>query len=151
MRRAIACMFALALGLALAVGALTPAAAQPPPPPSSGGPVVLMGIDAENGGPGGHGPPATYTRLVNNILAQVTKPAAEVVVVGCKPGTGTGNFWAAVFPGHRCVTGGPAILAETFLTARLVAVVSDQPETPDGGLRCSDEDPALDDPSTQAE
>lgn len=118
----------------------------------SGGPVVLMGIDAEDGGPNAHGPTATYSKLVSNILAQTTKPTGvEVLVIGCKPGTNTKQFWDAVFPAHRCVSGGAAILAETFQQAKLVAVVSDQYNTPSGGLTCHDEDPALDDTSTQVE
>jgi hypothetical protein len=38
--------------------------------PVTGGPVVLMGIDAEDGG---HPPPANYTNLVNTIYTQSTK------------------------------------------------------------------------------
>jgi hypothetical protein len=146
MKRLLLLLSLLAAGLVTLVTAPT-AGAQ-----VSGGPVVLMGIDAEDGGPGGHGPPATYTRLVNNILAQTTKVApTQLIVIGCKPGTDTGTFWATVFPAAVCVQGGAAITALTFQEARMYAVVSDELNTPFGGLTCHDEDPALDDPTTQTE
>ena len=43
----------------------------------SGGPVVLMGIDAEDGGPGGHGPIAVYASVVNDILANASGAPAS--------------------------------------------------------------------------
>lgn len=144
-----------AIIVAIAVAALRPTPLQAQTPEeAAGGPVVLMGIDAEDGHTsfaGAHGPIATYQRLVNNILNQTTKPATnQLLVIGCKPGTDTGMFWASVFPAHRCVTGGAAILAEDFTDDRMIAVVSDEYNTWFGGLTCHDEDPALDDDVTEA-
>lgn len=152
-------LVALGVVMVLALGLIgsTPTTAQvvstptPTPAPSAGGPVVLMGIDAENGGPNGHGPPATYTNLVNNIMAQTTKAApVPLLVIGKKPGTNTQQFWDTVFPGNVGITGGAAILADPLTQYKMIAIVSDQLNTPSGGLTCHDEDPALDDPVTQA-
>jgi hypothetical protein len=49
---------------------------------TSGGPLVLMGIDAEDGGLGGHGPITAYRDVVNNILLRTTKPGTGILVIG---------------------------------------------------------------------
>src|SRR5215207_9969423 len=41
------------------------------PEAAVGGPVVIMGIDAEDGGPGAHGPITVYEDIVNSVLANV--------------------------------------------------------------------------------
>src|SRR3972149_9848441 len=52
-------------GVLFAGGLARPASA------AVGGPVVLMGIDAEDGGVGGHGPISVYGDVVSRILAEV--------------------------------------------------------------------------------
>ena len=114
-----------------------------------GGPVVLMGIDAEDGGPFGHGPPVTYTNIVNNVHSQATKPASSgLLVIGCGKSAfdNVTTFWNAVFPAHTCVNGA-AISTISFAPFRMIAVVSDQFNTPSGGLTCggsTSEDARLD-------
>lgn len=39
-----------------------------------------MGIDAEDGGPGGHGPITTYEDVVNSILSNVTNGGSGILV-----------------------------------------------------------------------
>jgi hypothetical protein len=145
LRRRLAVTAALIVGLLMA--ALAPGTAQASP----GGPVVLMGIDAEDafGTPGGHGPAATYTNIVNNIQAQVTKVAPNpLLVIGCgKSATDdVTTFWNAVAPIHTCVNGAAAISAVDFTLYKMIAVASDANNTPSGGLTCSagGEDAALD-------
>lgn len=53
------------VALTVAFVTLTPV---PPSVAASGGPVVVTGIDAEDGGPGAHGPIANYVTLVSSIL-----------------------------------------------------------------------------------
>ena len=66
----------LALLSALAGGpnAINPltAGAAPAGGGPSGGPVLLAGIDAEDGGVDGHGPISVYVDLVEGVLANVT-------------------------------------------------------------------------------
>lgn len=64
----------------------------------SGGPVVLMGIDAEDGGPGGHGPIANYVSVVNDVLGDATNGGSGILVIGGgkHPGDGPTTFWNAI-------------------------------------------------------
>ena len=69
----------------------------------SGGPVVLMGIDAEDGGPGGHGPLAVYANVVSSILADVTNGGSGILVIGggkdtTPPVDDVTGFWDQVAP-----------------------------------------------------
>lgn len=41
-----------------------------------------MGVDAQDGGIGAHGPVAVYTALISNVLAQATNGGANILVVG---------------------------------------------------------------------
>jgi hypothetical protein len=136
MRRSLTLLSAIAV--AVLASAITPATAGAQT--ITGGPVVLMGIDAEDGGPGGHGPPATYTNIVNNINAQVTKTGTTqtLLVIGCNKSLGdnVSTFWNTVFPPHICVNGA-AISTVNFAAFRMIAVVSDVLNTPSGGLTCS--------------
>ncbi len=78
----------------LAVHEAAPASA------ATGGPVVLMGIDAEDGGPGAHGPSATYAAVINSIYSDVTNGGTNILVIGCgKLATDHATtFWNAVAP-----------------------------------------------------
>lgn len=69
--------FTLAAALAVSFVA-APAAGQQ----ERGGPVVLMGIDAEDCGPDGHGPITVYEDVLTDILNNVNKPGQGVLVIG---------------------------------------------------------------------
>lgn len=57
-----------------------------------GGPIILMGIDAEDGGVGGHGPNHVYQSVVKGILAKVTNGNSGIVVIGAN-GNDPKEFW----------------------------------------------------------
>lgn len=111
------------------------------------GPVVLMGIDAEDGGPGAHGPVSVYGDVVEFVYNQAFGGTGILVIGGGKGGDlsnpcGAGMdhvtaFWNAL----SLDTGipvtyvfGPAIATTSFSPYRMIAVVSDQFNTPCGGL-----------------
>ncbi len=84
LRLSLAIVLALILALALVLAAFL-STADPGGPVNaqvSGGPVVLMGIDAEDGGPGGHGPLAVYVNVVSSISADVTNGGSGILVIG---------------------------------------------------------------------
>ena len=87
------CVVALAVALLTVFGAPARAA--------TGGPVVLMGIDAEDGGPGGHGPNSIYQDVVNNTLSQATNGGSGILVVGGgkDPSDNVTQFWNAIDAG----------------------------------------------------
>jgi len=99
--------------------------------PARGGPIILMGIDAEDGSPS-HGSPS--------ILANVTNGGNGILGIGCGklPTDDVTRFWTAVAADVMqplvCVNGATAISAAPFGTFAMIAVVSDQPNTPSGGL-----------------
>lgn len=110
--------------------------------PAQAGPVVLMGIDAEDCGPGGHGPISVYTSVVDNgILDNVTNggTAAQgglgILVMGSK-GSGPTAFWNAIAAGTSQpithVTGAAAISAQSFNDYAMIAVVGSAAETCSG-------------------
>lgn len=118
----------LALSLPLAVAGAGPSGAV------SGGPVVLMGIDAEDGGPGGHGPIGVYASVVNDILANASGGSGILVIGGGKP-TCTFSvtpFWNAIAAATgQTVTyvNGAAIATQSFSGFEMLAVVSDESNT----------------------
>ncbi|WP_144478041.1 Ig-like domain-containing protein [Cytobacillus oceanisediminis] len=65
---------------------------------SSGGPIILMGIDAEDGGPGGHGPISVYQNIINSIRAKVTNGGSGILVFGANSQYVT-DFWNAIGSG----------------------------------------------------
>ena len=58
---------------------------------AAAGPVILMGIDAEDGGPGGHGPITVYENVVTNLLNGVTNMGSGVLVIGAGKATDLGS------------------------------------------------------------
>ncbi len=104
------------------------------------GPVVLAGIDAEDGGPGGHGPIDNYIKLAKSILAKVGNGNSAFLVIGA----GKNSFddvtvmWDAVAAGTgRAVTyvNGPSDISnQSFSGFAMIAVASSVHETPSGGL-----------------
>ncbi|MCH8164942.1 MAG: hypothetical protein IH889_04970 [Planctomycetes bacterium] len=71
------------LPVLLMLGCIAPAWGQ--------GPLVLMGIDAEDGGPGAHGPISVYESVLTNgsltgILDNVTNGGSGILVIGGSTG-----------------------------------------------------------------
>ncbi len=104
-----------------------------------GGPVILMGIDAEDGGPGGHGPNVNYQAVVNSMFPKISNGGSGILVIGGgKNGSDSvTRFWNAIAAGTgKSVTyvNGAAISTRSFAGFALLAVVSDQQNTPSGGL-----------------
>lgn len=94
------------------------------------GPVILMGIDPEDEGLGGHGPVAIYAGVVEALLADVTNGRAGGILVvggGKQRGDEVTAFWDAV----GVLTGAPityanggAIAAVSFASFAMIAVAS---------------------------
>jgi len=104
---------------------------------AAGGPIVLMGIDGEDGGPGGHGPITNYVAVVNSILGNVSNGGNGILVFGAN-GSGPTSFWNAIdtqIAGHPVtyVSGASNISARSFAGFAMIAVVSDYINT-SGGL-----------------
>ncbi len=112
----------------------------------SGGPVVLMGIDAEDGGVDGHGPITVYEAVVNSILGEVTNGGSGILVIGGgKAADDVGAFWSAIdaaIPAHSVtfVNGAGAIGTQSFAGFAMIGVVSTVAETPSGGLTQAEND-----------
>ncbi len=105
------------------------------------GPLVLMGIDAEDGGVGGHGPIGVYQNVVNNgVLANVTNGGSGILVIGAgkNPGDNVTSFWNAIdsaAPGAiTYVNGASNIASQSLAGFAMIAVASSVIETFDGGL-----------------
>lgn len=103
------------------------------------GPLVLMGIDAEDGGPGGHGPITVYVDVVNSMLSSALGGSNILVIGGGKsPTDSVTTFWNAIDAAIPTATvtyaNGAAVGTQSFAGFRLVAIVSDFINTPSGGL-----------------
>lgn len=126
------------LGLCLtAMGALSlPTFAQ--------GPVVLMGIDAEDGngaGGGGHGGHTPYTDVIQNgILPNATNGGSGILVIGGgkSPTDNVTEFWNAMGANTgeavTHVNGAANIAAQSFAGFKMIGIASSSSETPSGGL-----------------
>lgn len=110
----------------------------------SGGPIILMGIDAEDGGPGGHGPIATYVGVVNSLLSNATSGSGILVLGGGKSGgDNVTAFWNAIAAGTgQAVTyaNGATLGTVSFAGFEIIAVVSDVGNTGSGGLTQAEND-----------
>lgn len=71
----------------VAPNVVSPAGAQ------GSGAVVIMGIDAEEGGPDGHGPITSYEQIVTRVMGSVTNGNTGIAVVGGGAGTNVEQFW----------------------------------------------------------
>lgn len=104
-----------------------------PAAPGPGGPVVLAGIDAEDGGVGGHGPISVYIDLTNTILANVENGGSGILVIGGKQaGCSPDEFWRAVGAGTgQAVTfvDETEIPGQSFAGFAMIAVVSSSFQT----------------------
>ncbi|MGB7070197.1 MAG: thrombospondin type 3 repeat-containing protein [Pyrinomonadaceae bacterium] len=110
---------------------------------NAGGPVILMGIDAEDLG---HGDPATvYAPIVNSVYTQATNGGTGILVIG--GGKAIDNvtaFWTVVGSTNSVtitnVNGAANITAQSFAGFRMIAVVSNEGDTPSGGLTDAEHD-----------
>lgn len=106
----------------------------------AGGPIVLAGIDAEDGSPwNGHGPIASYQTLAGSVLSNVTNGGSGILGIGCgKSSFDDVTFFAnAIASGNgttvTCVNG--AAIGSAALTGyAMIYVASDQFNTYSGGL-----------------
>lgn len=113
----------------------------------TGGPVVLMGIDAEDGSPFAfHGPMIVYETVAGNILSQVTNGGSGVLVFGCgKSATDDVTFFwnsTAMANGQTltCVNGAADIASESLAGYAMIGVASSVFETFSGGLTDAEND-----------
>jgi Ca2+-binding RTX toxin-like protein len=136
----------LALGLAVAL-ALVPVVAVTATGQTggAGGPIVLMGIDAEDGGPGGHGPTDVYANVLKNgLVAKASKGAGMLVIGGNKSATDdVTEFWNEVATkAGIAVTyaNGAAVGTVDFTPFKIIAIASDENQTSGGGLTQAEND-----------
>ncbi|HEY0602641.1 MAG TPA: Ig-like domain-containing protein, partial [Herpetosiphonaceae bacterium] len=106
---------------------------------SGGGPVVLMGIDAEDGGVDGHGPITVYQSVARDIRSKVSNGGSGILVIGGgKSSTDdVTEFWRALGSGAGLsvtFVNGSAIGTRSFAGFAMIGVVSDLSNTPRGGL-----------------
>jgi hypothetical protein len=111
------------------------------------GPLVLMGIDAEDGGVGGHGPIGNYVSVVNSILGNVTNGGSGILVIGGGKSASDDvtGFWDAIDAAIASqsvtyVNGAAAIGAQSFAGFAMMAVVSSASQTPSGGKTDAESD-----------
>lgn len=106
----------------------------------AGGPLVLMGIDAEDCGPGGHGPITVYESVATDILSNVTKPAASGILVIGGDANCIQPFWnqLATDIGETITfVSGASISTQAFSSFALIGIASDFQNT-FGGLTDAD-------------
>jgi hypothetical protein len=125
--------------LLVIIALVAPAGTVTPVRAASGGPLILMGIDAEDGGIGGHGPITIYQSVANDILSNVTNGGSGILVIGGGKSVGdhVTTFWNALAAGTgQSVTyvNGGAIAGQSFAGFAMIGVVSDEINTPFGGL-----------------
>lgn len=97
---------------------------------TSGGPVVLMGIDAEDGGPGGHGPLSVYSDVVSSIL-NASSGGDGIAVIGAN-GCSANPFWDAIGASTAesiDYLNGAEITNTDFAPYQMIAVVSSEYDT----------------------
>ena len=132
----------LLLIVALMAALLIPAAA------ASAGPIIIAGIDAEDGGTGGHGPISTWQQVASGNSGRVTNNGNGILVIGGGKSASDDvtEFWNAVGQGINqpvtYVNTAANIATQSFAGFRQVAVVSSFTETSSGGLT-QDENNAL--------
>jgi len=137
---------ALVLGALAATMALVILMAGPAKAVQQGGPVVLAGIDAEDFGPGGHGPISNYQQLVNDTLSKATNGGSGILVIGGGkvPFDNVTSFWDSIDAGTAesvtYVNGAANIASQDFSSYKMLAVVSDEGQTPFGGLTQAEHD-----------
>ena len=111
------------------------------------GPVLTMGIDAEDGGPGSHGPTQVYSDTLSaGVLAKTTNGGNGILVIGGGKGPtdDVTQFWNLVGTqtGETIsyVNGAANISAQSFAGFQVLGVASSVTETSDGGLTQAEND-----------
>ncbi|MCC5953983.1 MAG: S-layer homology domain-containing protein [Acidimicrobiia bacterium] len=105
-----------------------------------GGPIVLMGIDAEDGGSTGHGPIEVYQDVMTSVLNAVNNGGEDILVVGAgkNPNDNVTDHWDALVDGIDAdatyVNGAEDILAVDFAGFAVIAIASTVFDTSSGGL-----------------
>lgn len=105
-----------------------------------GGPLILMGIDAEDGGPGSHGPISVYIAVTNSLLTTATNGGNGILVIGGGKNANDNvtRFWNDVATGTgqsvTFVNGAANITAQSFAGFRVIAIASSVNQTSSGGL-----------------
>lgn len=118
----------------------------PPASAASGGPIVLMGIDAEDGGVDGHGPIGAYENVVTSILNEVSNGGTGILVIGGGKDEedDVTSFWDQIESDLSVtvtyVNGAGNIASQSFAGFAMIAVVSSEEETSDGGLTETEND-----------
>lgn len=116
---------------------------------AAGGPIILMGIDAEDGGPGAHGPIANYTSITNSVLSNVTNGGSGIVVFGgdtapCGGTSDVQDFWDAIGTATSqtvtYVIGAANVATQSLAGKAVIAVASDVTNTFCGGLTQAEHD-----------
>ena len=111
------------------------------------GPIVLMGIDAEDGGPGVHGPITVYEDVVDHILQRANvlgNGGSGILVIGGGKSNSDDvtRFWNEIDnyiqvnwgQSVAYVNGASDIATRSFAGFRMIAVVSSFSGTSSGGL-----------------
>jgi trimeric autotransporter adhesin len=111
--------------------------------PAMAGPLVLMGIDAEDGGVGGHGPLSAYTDVASSILGATTNGGGGILVFGGgAAGSNVRSFWtalaASVGQSVTFATGAASVSAQSLAGFQMIGVASDNANTPSGGLTAAE-------------
>ncbi|MGH9139362.1 MAG: calcium-binding protein, partial [Acidimicrobiales bacterium] len=96
----------------------------------AGGPLVIMGIDAEDCGPGGHGPISVYESVVTSILSNVTNGGSGVLVIGGGKSAfdGPTSFWDTIGTDLGVAVtyaNGAAVATQSFAGFAMIGVISD--------------------------
>lgn len=123
---------------------------------STGGPLVLLGIDAEDGGVGAHGPINNYVQLVDGVLGDVQNAGTNGILVIGDGKVATDNvtsFWNAVAAGVDAtgadgtvgepithVNGATAISNQSLAGFEVIGVASGSFQTASGGLTSAEND-----------
>ena len=106
-----------------------------------------MGIDGEDGGPGGHGPIAVYETIVTNVQSQVANGGSGILVVGGgkSPTDSVTEFWNQLSTDTGIavtyVNGAANIASQSFAGFAIIAVAGGDSDT--GGGVTNEESVAL--------
>lgn len=111
---------------------------------SVGGPIVIMGIDAEDGGPGSHGPTQNYADVLTSLINSATNGGSGILVIGGgkNPSDDVTTWWdevtglASITPTY--VNGASNITSQSFAGFKIIAVVSGDGESTGGGLTAAE-------------
>jgi Ca2+-binding RTX toxin-like protein len=115
-------------------------------PAANAGPVLTMGIDAEDGGPGGHGDPQVYaTTFSNGVLAQTTNGGDGILVIGGgkSPTDDVTEWWDEIgtLTGETITyANGANIGTQSFGGFQVIGVATSQFEAGSGGLTDAEND-----------